>query len=95
MSLGLLLVAPALLALYLYPLDLPLGAKLAITSVMVGFVVVFAPLQSLSHAWLLHHGTLLYMPLLFMAFGLLLPIIAIVALYAWAMTWTPGEERRA
>ena len=38
-------------------------------------------------AYIVSQFTLLYMPMLFIVFGILLDIIAFIALYGWVMSW--------
>ena len=61
--------------------------KFCLSVLGMGFLVLFAPLQAFSHALILHYGSLLYQPMLFLLMGMFPPMMAMVALYSWAMTW--------
>ena len=56
------------------------------------------PHKALLHAWLLTHGSALFMPVLFMAFGTLFDLWVFIALYAWLASrlpptiHTPGDK---
>jgi hypothetical protein len=89
MSLILVLLVPWLLAPSLYVFDLPLWRKVLGTLVTVTAIAVFAPLQYLLHAVILHHGSLVFMPLLYVLYGLLPNVLIFVALYAWTLSWEP------
>ena len=80
-------LAPLVLALTYSPLDFHLRHQVGLFLLVMGHLIVFVPLQFIAHAWLLHHGSLLWMPLLFWAFGLTLDVAVIVALYGWAVSW--------
>lgn len=80
-------MTPLVLALTYSPLDFHLRHQIRLPLLVMGHLMVFVPLQYIAHAWLLHHGSLLWMPLLFWAFGLTLDVAVIVALYGWAVSW--------
>lgn len=82
-------LAPILYGFTLFPLDLHWRRKLSITLLAMGHLALFVPLQYLAHALLLHHGSLLFMPLLFWLFGMPLDILVLVALFSWAASWQP------
>lgn len=80
-------ITPLVLALTYSPLDFHLPKQILLPLLVMGHLVVFVPLQYMAHAWLLHHGSLLWMPLLFWAFGLTLDVAVVVALYGWGVSW--------
>lgn len=86
---GLLLVGivPLLLLLTYYLFDHSILQKLGLTLLAMTFLAIFIPLQYLVHAAIIHAGSLLFMPILFFAFGIPPQILALIALYSWAMTW--------
>ena len=78
---------------YLFPFPAWQGA--ALTAVSLLFIAVLAPLQYASHVALLHLAGPILMPLLYLLFGLMVPVLGLVALYGWAMSWCdPAQERR-
>lgn len=87
-----LLVIPWAHALIYYIFDFSVARKVALTALTLGFVVVAVPLQLLLHAYLLVHGSLLLMPVLFFLLGTWLLMLMCVALYGWAMSWRRPVE---
>jgi hypothetical protein len=88
-----LLVIPVLLALTFYVIDVGVLRKIVLTVVMLGHLLVFVPLQYAVHAWLVVHGTLLLLPVLFLLFGLLPEVMVLIALYGWGMSWRAQRAR--
>jgi hypothetical protein len=68
--------------------------KLALTLLAVLHLSLFVPLQYLLHAYLLHHFSLLFMPLFALALGLPLNGWILVAFYSWGMSWEAWTPRR-
>ncbi|GAB5535082.1 MAG: hypothetical protein Rubg2KO_13310 [Rubricoccaceae bacterium] len=62
--------------------------KLGLTVVVLAHSVVLVPLQYVAHGLLLHDGSLLFMPVLYLFFGVPLHVFSLVALFAWGMSWT-------
>lgn len=89
MAAGLVLITliPVLFGFTYYIFDFSLQQKLAITVITMLYLGLFIPFQYLLHAWLIHHASLLFLPILFFLFGLPLDILAVIALYAWGMSW--------
>jgi hypothetical protein len=90
MFLLLALLIPWIFALTYSVLGVTLANKALLTFLGVFFLLLFAPLHAFSHALVLHHGSLLYQPLLFLLMGVFPPLMAMVAFYSWAMTWPRG-----
>jgi YaiO family outer membrane protein len=80
-------LVPVLLGATYFTLDFSRKKKLALVLLVMLHLTLFIPMQYLGHAILIHHGSLLVMPLLFWMFGLPLDVGLIVGLYAWAMSW--------
>lgn len=85
---GLMLLAliPWILGLTYYLFDFSLLKKVASTVLILGFFTIVLPLQYLLHVNLISHGSLLFMPVLYLVFGLFIDVMAFVALYAYAMS---------
>lgn len=70
--------------------------RLALTTVSLAYLVVLGPLLYASHAALLAALGLVVMPLLHLLFGVMVPILGLVALYGWGMGWhdpaRPGDR---
>ena len=87
-----LLLAPFLVGATFFVFDFPLQKKFALAGLLLGHLAVLFPLQATVHVWLIAHGSMLWMPILFLVFGVLLDIFVYVALYGWAMSWRSGRE---
>jgi hypothetical protein len=82
-----LLLAPVLVSFTYFIFDFPLWQKLLLASMLLVHLAVFLPLQAVVHAYVIHRGSLLAMPILFLVFGVLLDVFVYVALYGWGMSW--------
>jgi len=80
------IVAPVLLLSY-YVLESSWKRQLGATLVILGYFVVALPFQLVAHAALAWLGTPLVMPVLYLAFGPFMNVLAFVALYSWVVTW--------
>jgi len=92
-GMAVMLVIPVLLALTFYVVDVGVLRKIVLTVAMLGHLLLFVPLQYAVHAWLVVHGTLLLLPVLFMLFGLLPEVMVLIALYGWGMSWRAQRAR--
>jgi hypothetical protein len=91
-SAGLMLLVPALFALTLYLFVLPWWAKYGATAAALLFLLLFVPLQAACDAWILQLGGILFMPTLYLFFGLLPQVIALMGIYSFALSFLPSEE---
>lgn len=90
-SLLLVVVTPWLYALIYNVLDFGFVRKLLLSTMAVGYLIVLIPMQyTLTAVWLLHFSMLWY-PLLFLLGSIFIQFGALVALYAWAMSWRPRD----
>ena len=83
----LLLLVPWLHALAWYPFDHRWSRKLALTALTLGFFAIYAPVSLAMHAWLIHDGSLVLQPVLYLVFGYPVQIFLLVCLYGWGMSW--------
>jgi len=91
-EMGLIVLTPAFLGLTYYIFDFGILKKLALTLLMVGHLAVLLPLQVLLHAVVLQIS-ILYMPVLYMFFGLPLQVMVLIAFYAWGTSWKMRREQ--
>ena len=70
---------------YLFPFAL--WQRLLLTSLTLAYLALLAPLQYASHAALLSMLGAVAMPVLHLLLGVMLPILGLVALYGWGMSW--------
>ena len=76
---------------YLFPFAL--WQRLAVTAVTLLYLALLAPLQYTTHALLLVLAGPVLMPLLHLLFGVMVPILGLVALYGWGMSWHDPQRR--
>lgn len=94
---GFFLVAlvPWIYGLTFYVLDFSLTKKILVTVLAMGHLFLFIPLQYVAHAYLIHHFSLLWMPILFWMFGLAVDVGIVIGFYGWAVSWQPLPYLRA
>lgn len=80
-------IVPIVYGLTYYIFDVSLLKKLAVTLMTMLYLGLVIPLQYFAHVYLVHTFSLLYMPILFLMFGLMIDVFLLIAFYAWAMSW--------
>ncbi len=87
-SYGIVLISmiPALFGLTFFIFDFSLARKAFLTSLTMVHLCLFVPLQALLHALILRES-ILFMPLLYIVFGLPLDVAVVIAFYSWGMSW--------
>lgn len=83
---ALITAVPLLFGLVYYIFDFGLLKKAALTSLTMLYLTLFLPFQILLQSVILQK-TVLFMPLLYIVFGMPLDILLIIAFYSWGMTW--------
>ncbi len=83
----LMLITPWLHLCTYYPFPFPWWQRLALTGLTLLYLLLLAPLQYTTHAVLLVRAGPVLMPLLHLLFGVMVPILGMVALYGWGMSW--------
>jgi hypothetical protein len=93
-GIGLISVIPLLFALTYYIFDFGLLRKAALTATTMLHLAVFLPFQVLAQALVLQK-TVLFMPVLYIVFGMPVDVLLIIAFYSWGMTWSfrPAGKR--
>ena len=93
LSFGIILIGmiPLVLAFTYYLFDFALWQKLAVSLLIMGHLTLFFPLQYMLHVYILHFS-ILFMPLLYFAFGPFLDVLIFVCLYSWAMSWKSRSQ---
>jgi hypothetical protein len=79
-------IVPLLFGLTYYIFDFGLLKKAFLTAITMVHLALFLPLQVLLQALFLQK-TVLFMPLLYIIFGMPVNILIIIAFYSWGMTW--------
>lgn len=94
-SAGLMLLVPALFALTLHLFALSWWAKYGAVAAALLFMLLFVPLQAACQAWVLQIGSILYMPTLYLFFGLLPQVVALMGIYSFALSFLPADDTLA
>ena len=79
-------LVPVLLGFIYYIFDFSLSRRVGLTLIILVHLYILIPLQFMVHAYLMYHGSLLFMPLLFLVFGLPLDVLVFIAFYSWGMS---------
>ncbi len=91
-SMGIISIVPLLYALTYYIFDFGLRRKAFITFLTMAHLSLFVPFQTLLQAMVLQK-TVMFMPLLYIIFGMPLDVLLIIAFYSWGMTWSFRSAR--
>lgn len=94
-SLTFLSFVPLILAFTYFIFDVGVLKKLCLTVLVLCHLAVLIPLQYLLHVFFIYHGSLLFMPVLYLVFGLPLDIMSLIAFYAWGMSWQSRAQPSA
>ena len=92
---ALMLLTPWLHLVTYYIFPFAWWQRVALTALTLIFLFVATPLQYASHAALLSLLGLVMLPLLHLLFGVMVPIIGLVALYGWGMSWHDPRQPHA
>jgi len=90
-GIGLITVVPLLFALTYYIFDFGLWKKAFLTALTMTHLTILLPFQILLQALVLQKSVL-FMPVLYIVFGLALDVMVIIAFYSWGMTWPFRSE---
>lgn len=85
-GMALISTVPILLGMTFYIFDYSLLKKILLTTMTMTHLAVFLPLQILLQALVLQK-TVLFMPVLYIIFGLPMEVLIIMGFYSWGMTW--------
>jgi len=91
-GIGLISVVPLLFGLTYYIFDFGILRKALLTAMTMGHLALFVPLQILLQAIILQKSVL-FMPVLYIVFGLPVDVLIILAFYSWGMSWSFKSER--
>lgn len=84
-------MVPLLFSLTYYIFHFSLCKKVSITVLTMGYLCLFLPVQVLLQALILQKGVI-FMPVLYLIWGMPLDVLIVVALYSWGMTWKFTES---
>jgi len=92
-GIGLITVVPLFYALSYYIFDFGFWKKAVLTGLTLAHLTVFLPFQVVLQALVLQ-STILFMPVLYIVFGVPVLVLLIVAFYSWGMTWPFRSARQ-
>lgn len=93
MGLYLMFLVPLVLTAVFYIFDFPILWKAFITLITLAFMVVAIPHQYLLHVYIIHAGSLLFMPVLYFLFGILLDVLMFIAFYSYGMSYKRKSDK--
>jgi hypothetical protein len=85
-GLALISMVPSLYGLTYYIFDFGLPKKAFLTIITMLHLTIFLPFQILLQGLVLQE-TVLFMPILYIVFGVPLDVLIIIAFYSWGMSW--------
>jgi hypothetical protein len=85
---------PALFGLTYYIFKFSLLKKLVLTALTMTYLSLFLPVQVLVQATVLEKSVL-FMPILYIVFGLPVDILIILAFYSWGMSWSSCQTDKS
>jgi len=91
-AIALITFVPILFGLTYYIFDFGIVRKALLTAMTMGHLTLFVPLQILLQAVVLQKSVL-YMPVLYIVFGLPVNVLIILAFYSWGMSWSFKNQR--
>lgn len=78
---------PIIYGLIYYIFNETIMKKLWLTLLTMSHLFLLIPIQYFTQAYLIHEFSLMYMPILFLMFGLMIEIFILIAFYSWGMSW--------
>lgn len=88
---GLLLLLPVVMAFTHYIVERSNERRILATVLIASYLIAALPIKLLAHALLIQAASGLAMPTLFLVCGPAFDILAVTAIYAWAVTWRHGQ----
>ena len=90
-GIGLISLVPLLFGLTYYIFDFGLLRKALLTSTTMAHLALFLPFQCLLQALVLQKSVL-FMPVLYIVFGMPVDVMLVIGFYSWGMTWSFRSE---
>jgi len=97
-TIALLFITPWIFALTYYMFSYAVAKKIIVTTAMLCFLCIFAPLQYLMSAYIIESLSLLFVMPLYIFFGTLMDIFIVIAFYSYGVSleivWPQDKNRR-
>lgn len=91
-AMGFIAFIPWLYGLIYHIFDFSPWKKLGLTLMTLVFLIVAVPFQVMAHIFLVVKFSMLFLPLLYLMFGMFPIVLCCIALYGWGMSWAPGRS---
>jgi hypothetical protein len=88
---GVMIAMAVLLALGYCVLHIPLHQKRLHPALVLAYFAVMVPHVTVLHALVLQHLSVLFMPILYLCFGIVFDVMVFVALYSWLASRLPAS----
>lgn len=92
LSIYLIFLLPLVLGFVYYIFDFGLLRKIILTVMMLAYYFLTIPCQYMLHAYIVHEGTLLFLPIMYLMFGTLLNVLMFVSIYSFGMSWRSNNK---
>jgi hypothetical protein len=80
-------ILPIVLGFTYFIFDFSLSRKVALALMLIGHQTVLVPMQYVMQAWVIHHTSLLFLPLCFFISSLPLNVVIFIAFFGWGFSW--------
>jgi len=90
---GLIALVPLMLGFTFSIFDYSWWRKAGLAVLIMSYLMIFIPIQYAAHAFIMHHLSILFLPVLFFAFGLPINIMVFIGLYSWGASWKHNLHR--
>jgi hypothetical protein len=80
-------VIPVVLGFTYFIFDFSLSRKMALALMIMGHQTILVPMQYVMQAYVIHHGSLLFLPLCFFISSLPLNVVIFIAFFGWGFSW--------
>jgi hypothetical protein len=80
-------IVPIVLGFTYFIFDFSLSRKIALAVVIMGHQTILVPMQYVMQAYVIHHTSLLFLPLCFFVSSLPLNVVIFIAFFGWGFSW--------
>ena len=85
-------VTPVIYALTYYVFDFALRKKLFLTLITLIYFLIFIPFFVVFHIYVLVELSVLLLPIMYFIFGIIIPVVILIAFYGWGMSWATASQ---
>jgi hypothetical protein len=85
-GMAMIVLTPLFMGLTYYIFNFGILKKLILTLLIMAHLIIWVPVQLLLHSYILQRS-ILFMPVLYIFFGVALDVMIIISFYAWGMSW--------